>query len=46
MLINGQGSFNCSNANAANPVNCTMIERPALKLAATRRVRLRVVNTG
>ncbi|KJZ74708.1 hypothetical protein HIM_05825 [Hirsutella minnesotensis 3608] len=46
MLINGHGSFNCSNANKANPVNCTLIERPALKLAASKRLRLRIVNTG
>ncbi|KAK4090017.1 hypothetical protein Purlil1_5643 [Purpureocillium lilacinum] len=45
MLINGRGSYNCSMAVKAWPVNCSAVARPETVLR-DRRVRLRVVNTG
>ncbi|KYK62117.1 hypothetical protein DCS_03264 [Drechmeria coniospora] len=45
ILINGRGSYNCSLAVPARPVNCSAVARPALALAHSHRVRLRVVNT-
>ncbi|ODA81348.1 hypothetical protein RJ55_04313 [Drechmeria coniospora] len=46
ILINGRGSYNCSLAVPARPVNCSAVARPALALAHSHRVRLRVVNTS
>ncbi|PHH92493.1 hypothetical protein CDD83_7130 [Cordyceps sp. RAO-2017] len=46
LLINGRGLFNCSMAVKARPVNCSAAERPTIVLTGSRRVRLRVVNTG
>ncbi|UNI15436.1 hypothetical protein JDV02_001970 [Purpureocillium takamizusanense] len=45
MLINGRGSYNCSMAVKAWPVNCSSVAMPETVLR-DRRVRLRVVNTG
>ncbi|XP_044717680.1 multicopper oxidase domain-containing protein [Hirsutella rhossiliensis] len=46
MLINGQGFYDCSMAVKARPVNCSAVEKPAVRLAGSDRVRLRIVNTG
>ncbi|KAH8888947.1 hypothetical protein GQ53DRAFT_723716 [Thozetella sp. PMI_491] len=45
LLINGRGYFNCSMAVKARPVDCLPVEKPSVKLYASR-VRLRIVNTG
>ncbi|ATY65915.1 ferro-O2-oxidoreductase [Cordyceps militaris] len=46
LLINGIGAYNCSKAVAARVVNCTMLQKPRIRLPDGDRVRLRVVNTG
>ncbi|OJJ34829.1 hypothetical protein ASPWEDRAFT_51086 [Aspergillus wentii DTO 134E9] len=48
LLINGFGSFDCSMAVPARPVNCIMQESDALNLDLDRTTvyRIRVVNTG
>lgn len=46
ILINGKGWFNCSMAVKARPVNCSETERPTVVFGDSKRVRLRVVNTG
>ncbi|TQV93610.1 ferro-O2-oxidoreductase [Cordyceps javanica] len=46
LLINGLGAYNCSKAVAARVVNCTMLQKPSIRLPDGDRVRLRVVNTG
>ncbi|EGX88278.1 ferro-O2-oxidoreductase [Cordyceps militaris CM01] len=46
LLINGVGSYKCSNARPARPIDCVETEVPALAMVADKAVRLRVVNTG
>ncbi|KAM0668557.1 hypothetical protein ACQRIU_002119 [Beauveria bassiana] len=46
LLVNGIGAYNCSKAVAARVVNCTMLQKPNIRLPDGDRVRLRVVNTG
>ncbi|KND87131.1 L-ascorbate oxidase [Tolypocladium ophioglossoides CBS 100239] len=46
LLINGKGWYNCSMAVKARPVNCSETEKPAVVFGDSKRVRLRVVNTG
>ncbi|EQK98377.1 Multicopper oxidase family protein [Ophiocordyceps sinensis CO18] len=46
MLINGRGFYNCSMAVTARPINCSLAEKPAVRLAGSHRVKLRIVNTG
>ncbi|KAG5959414.1 hypothetical protein E4U57_000704 [Claviceps arundinis] len=45
LLINGAGSYNCSNARPGKPVDCTETDTPVVHVHRTR-VRLRIVNTG
>ncbi|KAH8690199.1 multicopper oxidase-domain-containing protein [Talaromyces proteolyticus] len=46
LLINGKGSYNCSMAVKAHPVECSLIEKPIVTFAQSDRILLRVVNTG
>ncbi|KAH8809441.1 laccase [Xylogone sp. PMI_703] len=46
LLINGRGSFNCSMAVKARPVECSPVERPEMTFGDNSRIKLRVVNTG
>ncbi|KAJ5218927.1 multicopper oxidase-domain-containing protein [Penicillium cinerascens] len=46
LLINGKGSYNCSMAVRAHPVECSPSEKPAVTFAESNSVILRVVNTG
>ncbi|XWW96247.1 hypothetical protein V2A60_004220 [Cordyceps javanica] len=46
LLINGAGSYNCSNAAPARPVDCVETSVPELSVHGDKAVRLRVVNTG
>ncbi|OAA53357.1 ferro-O2-oxidoreductase [Cordyceps fumosorosea ARSEF 2679] len=46
LLINGVGSYNCSNARPARPIDCVETSPPTLSVAADKAVRLRIVNTG
>ncbi|OAA53343.1 ferro-O2-oxidoreductase [Cordyceps fumosorosea ARSEF 2679] len=46
LLINGVGAYNCSKAVAARVVNCTMLQKPNIRLPDADRMRLRIVNTG
>ncbi|KAG6180361.1 hypothetical protein E4U10_007545 [Claviceps purpurea] len=45
LLINGAGSYNCSNARPGKPVDCMDTETPVVHVHRER-VRLRIVNTG
>ncbi|KAF7137126.1 hypothetical protein CNMCM5793_007190 [Aspergillus hiratsukae] len=46
LLINGKGSYDCSMAVKAHPVECRLIERPVVTFAESNSIILRVVNTG
>ncbi|KAJ6093063.1 multicopper oxidase-domain-containing protein [Penicillium sp. IBT 16267x] len=46
LLINGKGSYDCSMAVKAHPVECRLIERPVMTFAESNSIILRVVNTG
>lgn len=46
MLLNGIGSYNCSMAVPARPVDCIATPTPAISLETTKKYRLRVVNVG
>lgn len=45
-LINGLGSFDCSNVVPAAPVHCSETQMPAMVLDKKLRYRVRVVNVG
>ncbi|KAG5999529.1 hypothetical protein E4U43_002016 [Claviceps pusilla] len=45
LLINGAGSYNCSNARPGKPVDCVETDVPMVRMTG-KRVRLRIVNTG
>ncbi|KAG6077275.1 hypothetical protein E4U15_004773 [Claviceps sp. LM218 group G6] len=45
LLINGAGSYNCSNARPGKPVDCINTDTPVVHVHRER-VRLRIVNTG
>ncbi|KID92385.1 Multicopper oxidase family protein [Metarhizium guizhouense ARSEF 977] len=46
LLINGAGSYNCSNARPGKPVDCVETDAPEVKVPGNKAVRLRIVNTG
>ncbi|QUC19070.1 uncharacterized protein UV8b_03311 [Ustilaginoidea virens] len=46
LLINGMGSYNCSNARPGRPVACIKTDRLPLQVFGNKAVRLRVVNVG
>lgn len=46
MLINGVGSYNCSNASPGRPVDCEETEKPEIFVSGEKAVRLRVINIG
>ncbi|KAK2606296.1 hypothetical protein QQS21_003344 [Conoideocrella luteorostrata] len=46
ILLNGRGSFNCSMAVKARPVECKDVETPVIQITDADRVRIRVINTG
>lgn len=46
IIINGQGSFNCSMSTHYVPTECVDTEKPAISLPSGKSVRLRVINTG
>lgn len=46
LLINGVGSYNCTNARPGRPVDCIETDVPGLHFSADKAVRLRVINTG
>ncbi|KAG5983224.1 hypothetical protein E4U55_000514 [Claviceps digitariae] len=45
LLINGAGSYNCSNARPGKPVDCVDTDVPVVHVPGER-TRLRIVNTG
>ncbi|KAG6006943.1 hypothetical protein E4U21_006562 [Claviceps maximensis] len=45
LLINGAGSYNCSNARPGKPVDCVDTEVPVVHVTGER-VRLRIINIG
>ncbi|KAF1734621.1 Laccase-1 [Beauveria bassiana] len=46
LLINGVGSYNCSNARPARPIDCVETNVPVLTMSGDKAIRLRVINTG
>ncbi|KAK8931870.1 Laccase-2 [Metarhizium anisopliae] len=46
LLINGAGSYNCSNARPGKPVDCVETDAPEVEVPGNKAVRLRIVNTG
>lgn len=46
LLINGVGSYNCTNARPGRPVDCKETDAPTFHVSGDKTVRLRVVNTG
>ncbi|KAG5927906.1 hypothetical protein E4U42_001583 [Claviceps africana] len=46
LLLNGKGSYNCSMAAKAHPIDCRIVEPPRLRLMSSGPVRLRIINTG
>ncbi|KAJ3494552.1 hypothetical protein NLG97_g4007 [Lecanicillium saksenae] len=46
LLINGVGSYNCSMAVPARPVDCIETETPEFHMIGDKAIRLRIVNTG
>jgi FtsP/CotA-like multicopper oxidase with cupredoxin domain len=46
LLINGLGSFNCSMAARARPLECVQNSSPRLRINSRDPFRLRIVNTG
>lgn len=46
LLINGVGSYNCSNARPARPIDCIETSVPVLAMSGDKAIRLRVINTG
>ncbi|UNI19384.1 hypothetical protein JDV02_005569 [Purpureocillium takamizusanense] len=46
LLINGHGSYNCSDARPGAPVDCVEVPVPVVRVPGKRATRLRVINTG